>query len=192
MRARVRVCVYVDVRMCVCATPGVSQSGVCLRVTYPSAAPSRPNMCVRVFCVCVTPSPSLQICNRICGSGQCLSTENLQGFTSAQNYIRDSRWGLARGRTLSLHPSSRSLHPLLRWPFSLAQRKQESSRPWKKTGFQALRSAFCSLSALLCYFPKSMAPRESSPVTPWEIRNWAVLISVVFFAWDIAKAYSLR
>ncbi len=107
-----RVCVYR--RAHAWASKHRCQSGVCLCVTFPSATLSCPNMraCVCVCtCVCVrvAPPPSLQICNRICGSGQFLSTENLQGFTSTQNYISDSRWGLAH--RLSLSPPELSLTP---------------------------------------------------------------------------------
>lgn len=192
----VRVCVYVDVRMRVCANAGVSQACVSMWRIPLLPCPVLTCVCVCFVCACVrvTPSPSLQICNRICGSGQCLSTENLQGFTSAQNYIRDSRWGLAHRRTLS--PSEFSLTPSL-FSAGLSRSFRESRNPpgREKTGFQALRTAHSLvflISALLCYFPKSVAPRESSPVVPWEIDNWAFLICVVFFAWDIAKAYSLR
>lgn len=138
-------CVYVDVRMRVWANASVSVWRIPLL-----PCPVLTCACVCFVCACVRVTPSLQICNRICGSGQCLSTENLQGFTSAQNYIRDSRWGIA----LAIRVLAHSI------PFSagLSRSFRESRNPpgRENTGFQALRSVFSSFpytgSALL--FPK--------------------------------------
>lgn len=60
-------------------------------------------MSVFVICVCVWP-PLLQICDRVCGLGQCLSAENIQGSPSFENYLCHSRWANARTRLVLPYP----------------------------------------------------------------------------------------
>lgn len=47
-------------------------------------------LCHRVCSVC--DPPLLQIYNRVCGPGECVRPENLQGSTSSQNYFCHTRW----------------------------------------------------------------------------------------------------
>ena len=87
---------------------------------------------VFVICVCAWP-PLLQICDRVCGPGQCLSAENIQGSPSFENYLCNSRWENLNTR-LTLP------HLLLCPPFAL------STTSWSSVGTAEMALRFACFS----------------------------------------------